>query len=228
MGTTIALTAKDGFTLSAYKAEPPKSVNGGKPMGGVVVIQEIFGLNGHIRDVADRLAAQGYLCIAPALFDRLKPGIELGYTETDLQEGLDHMQKIGNDKPMMDIQAAAEELRKSVAKVGAIGFCWGGQLAWVAAKSVSLDCSVCYYGIAIHATLQPPPKCEVLIHFADYDAFVPHEALGEIRHAYPDMEIYSYPANHGFNCDRRADYNAEAATEAMERTLEFFRENLSA
>lgn len=222
MGTTIKLTAKDGFTLSAYKAEPT-----GKPKGGVVVIQEIFGLNGHIRDVADRLAAQGYLCIAPALFDRIKPGIELGYAEKDLQEGLDFMQKIGNDKPMPDIQAAVDELRKSVAKVGAIGFCWGGQLAWMAAKTVTLDCSVCYYGIAIHATLQPPPRCEVLIHFAEHDAFVPHEAEAQIRKAYPDMAIYGYPANHGFNCDRRADYHEESAKKAMERTLEFFRENLS-
>ncbi len=222
MGTTITLTAKDGFTLSAYKAEPS-----GKPKGGVVVIQEIFGLNGHIRDVADRLAAQGYLCIAPALFDRIKPGIELGYDETALQEGLAHMQKVGNDKPMPDIQAAVDELRKSVSHVGAIGFCWGGQLAWMAAKTVSLDCSVCYYGIAIHATLQPPPRCPVLIHTAEHDAFVPREAEAAIRKAYPDMEIHSYPANHGFNCDRRADYDADSAKKAMDRTLEFFRENLS-
>ena len=222
MGTTIKLKAKDGQEIAAYKAEPA-----GKPKGGIVVIQEIFGLNKHIKDVADRIAKEGYLAIAPALFDRVKPGVDLGYEQTDMQEGFGYMQKVGNEAPMMDIQAAADELKKlGVGKVGAIGFCWGGQLAWMAAKHVTLDASVGYYGVAVHQTLQPPPKCPVLLHFADKDAFVPPEAADQVRKAYPKMEIYSYPANHGFNCDLRSDYHEPSAKTAWQRTMDFFKKTV--
>jgi len=220
MGSTIKLKAKDGKEISAYKADPS-----GTAKGGIVVIQEIFGLNKHIKDVADRIAKEGYTAIAPALFDRIRPGIELGYEQKDLQEGLGYMQQVGNDTPMMDIQAAADELRKG-GKVGAVGFCWGGQLAWMAAKTVTLDCSVGYYGIAIHQTLQPPPKCPVLLHFAEKDAFVPKEAFDQVKKAYPTMEMYSYPANHGFNCDLRGDYHAPSAQQAWERTMAFFKKHV--
>ena len=135
------------------------------------------------------------------------------------------MQEVGNENPMIDIQAAAIALKGS-GKVGAIGFCWGGQLAWLASKNVDLDCSVGYYGVAVHDTLQPPPLCPVLLHFADNDTFVPPEAADKVREEYPKMPIYSYPANHGFNCDRRDDYNKDCATKAMGRTLTFFENHL--
>ncbi len=221
MGEIITLTATDGQDLEGYRADPK-----GDPRGGIVVIQEIFGLNPHIRDVCDRLADQGYLVIAPALFDRIELDIELGYSEEDLKDGLGYMQKVGNETPMLDIQAATDELRKSVSKVGAIGFCWGGQLAWLTAKNVNVDCAVGYYGVAIHQTLDPEPKCPVLLHFAEKDVFVPKDAIDKVRTRYPDMEVYSYPANHGFNCDRREDFHEESAKQAMERTLTFFAQHV--
>jgi len=220
MGQTIELIADDGHKLNAYTADP---VVGAK--GGIVVIQEIFGVNIHIKDVCDRLAEQGYSVIAPALFDRIKPGVDLGYSEDDLGQGFGYMQEVENENPMIDIQAAAIALKGS-GKVGAIGFCWGGQLAWLASKNVDLDCSVGYYGVAVHDTLQPPPLCPVLLHFADNDKFVPPEAADKVREEYPKMPIYSYPANHGFNCDRRDDYNKDCATKAMGRTLTFFEDHL--
>jgi len=220
MGQTIELIAADGHTFDAYRAEPT-----GSAKGGVVVIQEIFGVNLHVRDVCERLGDKGYVAIAPALFDRIKPGIELGYTEEDLSEGFGYMQEVGNETPMKDIQAAADAL-KSEAKVAAIGFCWGGQLAWLTSKNVGVDCSVGYYGVAVHETLEPAPNCPVLLHFADNDVFVPPEAADKVRKTYPDMPIYNYPANHGFNCDHRDDYNEVCAAQAMERTLAFFEEHL--
>ena len=220
MGHVIQLTASDSHRLNAYRVDPS-----GIAKGGVVVIQEIFGVNIHVRDVCDRFASAGYSTIAPALFDRIQPGIELDYTEEDLGQGFRYMQEVGNDNPMQDIQAAADVL-KETGKVGAIGFCWGGQLAWLASKQVDLDCSVAYYGVAVHETLDPAPNCPVILHFADYDAFVPPEAANKVRERYPEMPIYNYAANHGFNCDRRDDYNEACAAQAMERTLEFFGHHL--
>ena len=220
MGETIKLTAGDGHEMDAYRADPA-----GASKGGIVVIQEIFGVNVHVRDVCDRLAGAGYTALAPALFDRVRPGIELGYTEADLGEGFGYMQEVGNETPLADIQAAADALKPG-GKVGAIGFCWGGQLAWLTSKSVDVDCSVGYYGVAVHQTLEPAPNCPVMLHFADNDAFVPKEAADEVRAVYPEMAIYSYQANHGFNCDRRDDYDEASAKQAMTRTLEFFAENI--
>ena len=220
MGQTINLTASDGFTLSAYRADPA-----GTPKGGIVVIQEIFGLNGHVRDVCDRFAAQGYVAIAPALFDRLKPGIELGYDEAGLKEGFGYMQQVGNDTPILDIQAAADELKKT-GKVGAVGFCWGGALAWQTSKRVDVDCAVGYYGVALDKALQPPPKCPVMLHFASLDHFMPKADAEKVAEAYPDLPIYFYEADHGFNCDVRASYDEASAKQAMERTLQFFAENV--
>lgn len=220
MGETIKLTAAGGHELDAYRADPA-----GASKGGIVVIQEIFGVNVHVRDVCDRLAGDGYTTLAPALFDRIRPGIELGYSEADLGEGFGYMQEVGNETPMADIQAAADAL-KPVGKVGAVGFCWGGQLAWLTSKSVDVDCVVGYYGVAVQHTLEPAPNCPVMLHFADHDQFVPKEAADEVRAAYPDMPIYSYDANHGFNCDRRADFDETSAKTAMARTLEFFAEHV--
>jgi len=220
MGENVRLTAADGHDLGAYRTDPAANAK-----GGIVVIQEIFGVNSHVRDVCDHLAEQGYVALAPALFDRIAPGIELGYTEDDLHEGFGYMQEVGNETPMLDIQSAADAL-KSEGKVGAIGFCWGGQLAWLTSKNVDVDCSVGYYGVAVHDTLEPEPKCPMLLHFADNDVFVPPEAAERVRKAYPEMPIYNYPANHGFNCDQRPDFHEPSARQAMERTLAFFAEQL--
>lgn len=220
MGENVRLTAADGHDLGAYRTDPAANAK-----GGIVVIQEIFGVNSHVRDVCDHLAQQGYVALAPALFDRITPGIELGYTEDDLHDGFGYMQEVGNETPMLDIQSAADAL-KSEGKVGAIGFCWGGQLAWLTSKTVDVDCSVGYYGVAVHDTLEPEPKCPMLLHFADNDVFVPPEAAEQVRKAYPEMPIYNYPANHGFNCDQRPDFHEPSARQAMERTLAFFAEQL--
>lgn len=220
MGETVNLTASDGVTLSAYRADPE-----GTPKGGIVVIQEIFGLNGHIRSVADRLAAQGYAVIAPALFDRLKPGVELGYDEASLGEGFGYMQEVGNQTPLLDIAAAAAELKK-VGKVGAVGFCWGGALAWLTGQHVDVDCAVGYYGVAIDKMLEPKPKCPMMLHFASLDHFMPKADAEKVAAAYADMPIYFYEADHGFNCDVRESYHEPSATQAMERTLQFFAENI--
>ena len=220
MGENIQLTAADGQSLSAYRADPV-----GAPKGGIVVVQEIFGVNGHIRDVCDKLAAEGYTAMAPALFDRIRPGIELGYTEEALNEGFGYMQQAGFETTLVDIGAAADVLRQS-GKVGLVGFCWGGQLAWLSSKGSDVDCAAAYYGVAVHQTLDPAPKVPVLLHFADNDSFVPADAADQVRAHYPDLPVHSYAANHGFNCDQRPDYDEESAKLAMARTLAFFAEHV--
>ena len=222
MGQSIDLTAKDGFTFPAYIAEPA-----GQPKGAVVVLQEIFGVNSHIRAVADGYAAAGYLAVAPATFHRVKPGVELGYTEDDMKAGFalkTAVEALPAPGVLQDIQAAVDYAAKA-GKVGIVGYCWGGLLTWRAAAAVSgLAAAVPYYGGGMttpeESALQP--KVPVLAHFGNNDHWIPLPTIDDFRSAHSEVEVHVYECGHGFNCDQRGSYDAEAAKLARERTLAFF------
>lgn len=220
MGKTIRLTAADGHTLDAYKAEPQQE------KGAIVVVQEVFGVNGHIRDVCDRFAAHGYVAMAPALFDRVRPGVELGYDEAGIAEGRELSTAIGWDDPVTDIRAAAEALRPD-RKVGVVGYCWGGSWAWLAACRLNVAAAACYYGRHIVDLMDETPRCPVILHFGADDPTVPAEAVAKIRAGFPEIPIHVYDgAGHGFNCDRRKDFRPEAARMALGLTLALFAQHL--
>jgi carboxymethylenebutenolidase len=222
MGSMIELTASDGHTLGAYKAEPS-----GAPKGGVVVIQEIFGVNSHVRNVADQYAAAGYVAIAPALFDRVEKGLELGYGQEDFGKGRDTRGALGNDGITADVQAAINEAASS-GKVGVVGYCFGGAVAWMAATGCDgVAAASCYYGGGIHASKDATPKCPVQYHFGDKDGGIPLNQVAEIKEAQPDIPCFVYDdAGHGFCCDDRESYNAGACGRARERTLSLFGEHV--
>jgi len=222
MGQNIELKTKDGQTISAYKAEPA-----GKPRGGIVVIQEIWGVNSHIRDVADRYAKEGYLAIAPAIFDRIEPGVKMDqYTQETMQKGFGYMQKVDQDKTLLDISAAVAEASKA-GKVGVVGFCFGGRMAWLAAARVDgIAASVPYYGGGVPQLASEKPKVPVMLHFGEKDAHIPVASVEEFKKVHPTLPVYIYAADHGFNCDQRGSYDAAAAKLAQDRTLEFFRKHV--
>lgn len=222
MGQTITLKAADGHSFPAYVAEPA-----GTPKGGIVVLQEIFGVNSHIRSVADGYAAAGYFVVAPSTFHRVQAGVELGYTEADMGTGFGFKTAVdGLPAPgvMADIQAAIDHAGQA-GKVGIVGYCWGGLLTWRSACSLSgLSAAVPYYGGGM--TAQPDaarkPQVPVLAHFGDQDHWIPLDTVDAFRAAQPGVEVHVYPANHGFNCDQRGSFNEAAARTARERTLAFF------
>jgi carboxymethylenebutenolidase len=212
----IQLAASDGHKFSAYRAEPS-----GKPKGGLIVAMEIFGVNSHIRGVADGYAADGYLAIAPALFDRVQPNYESGYSQAEIERGIGMIQKIDLDDTMKDIAAALKEI-SSAGKVGIVGYCWGGTVAWKAAASAAgLHCAVPYYGGGIPGLVGLEPKCPVMFHWGETDHSIPLDKAKAFAAAHKDQTHHFYPAGHGFNCDQRASYNAESAKLARQRTLEF-------
>ena len=215
------LTAPDHHTLAAYRAEPD-----GPPRGALVVVQEIFGVNGHIRSVADGFARDGYLVIAPAVFDRVQRGVELGYTKEDVARGRELRARCSLDAALIDLGAAAAAAAVA-GKVGIVGYCWGGFLTWMASVYVpGLACAVPYYGGGIldHADLEP--RCPVLAHFGERDAGIPADGVRQLARRHPQHQILLYPADHGFNCDQRASYDAASAQLARERTLAFLREHV--
>jgi carboxymethylenebutenolidase len=223
MGKTLTLTASDGHKLSAYRAEPK-----GKARGGIVVIQEIFGVNDHIRAVTDGYAAEGYVAIAPALFDRLKPGFEVGYTEADIAIGRDMKGKANTDAALRDI-AAARDAIKDAGKLGVVGYCWGGFLTWLAATRLDgFAAASSYYGGGIGTAAAETPRCPVIMHFGDKDQAIPLTEVDKVRAAQEGrpVEIYIYTAGHGFNCDHRGSYHAESAKLARDRTLDFFKKHV--
>jgi carboxymethylenebutenolidase len=221
MGTTLELTAADGQRFSAYRADPS-----GKPRGGLVVVQEIFGVNSHIRSVADVYAADGYLAIAPALFDRTERGVEIGYSQPEIDRGRAIMQKLSMDDALMDVTAALKAVA-SAGKTGIVGYCWGGTVAWVAAAKVDgLACAAPYYGGGILANKDLKPRCPVMLHFGETDHAIPIGEVQAMKSARPELTVHIYPAGHGFNCDQRGSYHAESAKLARERTLAFFRQYL--
>ena len=230
MGQFTTLTAADGFQLSAYVAEPA-----GQPRAAIVVLQEIFGVNSHIRAVADRFAAQGYLAVAPATFDRARPGVELGYTEDDMTAGFGlktAVDALPGAGVLPDIQAAIDHAAQASGgtKVGIIGFCWGGLLTWKAACLLTgLSAAVPYYGggMTLDTEIARHPQCPVLAHFGDQDHWIPMEGIEAFKKAHPEVDVHVYAAHHGFNCDQRASYNEEAASLARERTLAFLADKLA-
>jgi len=227
MGSFIELKAADGTAIPAYVAQPA-----GTPRGGVVVVQEIFGVNAHIRSVADGYAAEGYLAVAPSTFHRVKPGVELGYEQEDMNAGF-ALKTAAEALPapgvLQDLQAAVDHAQQA-GKVGMVGYCWGGLLTWRAAAEVhGLSAAVPYYGggSTTPDEIQRKPKVPVLAHFGDQDHWIPLDSVEAFRKAHPEVEVHVYHANHGFNCDQRGSYNAEAAKLARSRTLEFFARHLA-
>ncbi len=222
MGSMLELKAADGHKLAAYRAEPS-----GKARGAVVVIQEIFGVNKHIRGVADGYAADGYLVIAPSMFDRVQRGYDTGYSPPEIEAGRALMQKMDWKQTMQDT-AAALEAAKAGGKVGIVGYCWGGTVTWVAAARLSgLACAAPYYGGGMPGFIGEKPKCPTLCHFGEQDQSPTLGQAKEIAKAHPEITAHFYPgAGHGFNCDMRGSYNAEASKLARQRTLEFFRKHL--
>jgi carboxymethylenebutenolidase len=206
--------------IDAFVHEPE-----GEPLGGIVVIQEIFGVNAHIRDLVERLADAGYLAVAPAVFDHIHPGIELGYDQQGFDEGRKCIQQVGLDVSLDDVAAAASTIAHA-GKVGTVGFCWGGTVAMLAAQRLGLP-SVSFYGARNVPFLDQPFKAPVQFHFGELDKGIPPDMVAAHRSALPDMEIFTYPeAGHGFNCDRRDAYHAPSAALAWQRTLTFFRQQL--
>jgi carboxymethylenebutenolidase len=216
MGEFTRLMARDGHEFDAWLCAPPP----GAPRGALVILQEIFGVNSHIRAVADGFAAEGYVTIAPSLFDRAKRGVSLGYTAEDVQLGRGYMLQLDNRQVMLDIAACIAVVRHA-GPVAAVGYCWGGTLAYLAACELRLAAAVAYYGTRIAENLQRHPQVPVLYHFGELDKSIPPESIERIRAADPGGEFHVYPADHGFNCDQRAAFDAPAAKLARERTLQF-------
>ena len=217
----IELTAADGHKLAAYRAEPA-----GKPRGGIVVIQEIFGVNSHVKSVADGYAADGYLAIAPAMFDRVQRGFDVGYTPEDIAKGRELRPKISVDWAMKDAEAAVKAAA-GAGKVGIVGYCWGGFVAWMASARIpGLACAVPYYGGGILDNADIEPKVPVMGHFGEKDSMIPVDGVKKLAEKHKKHQIFIYAADHGFNCDQRGSYNAAAAKQARERTLAFFRQHV--
>jgi carboxymethylenebutenolidase len=227
MGQFTDLQAADGFSFPAYVAQPD-----GPAKGGVVVVPEIFGVNSHIRSVADGYAAQGYLAVSPSTFHRVKPGVELGYSDADMGEGFalkTAVEALPAPGVMQDIQAAIQHASQA-GKVGIVGYCWGGLLTWRAACTLDgLSAAVPYYGGGMTTPDEAGrrPRVPVLAHFGEKDHWIPVETVEAFKKAHPEVEVHVYQADHGFNCDQRGSYNADAAKLARERTLAFFAKHLA-
>ena len=218
MGRWIELTAADGATVSAWRAEPK-----GAPRGGLVVVQEIFGVNSHIRGVCEGYAAEGYLAIAPALFDRIEPRVDLGYLPDDVARGRELKAQASLDSALADVEAARAAVA-SAGKVGVVGYCWGGYVAWMSASRLAgFACAVPYYGGGMLEAAAERPRCPVLAHFGEMDPMIPVDGVRRFAAAHPESQVLIYPANHGFNCDQRASFDAPSAKLARERTLAFLR-----
>ena len=223
MSEHVALKAEDGHQLDAYVAKPE-----GEPIAGLVVIQEVFGVNAHIRSVTDGWAKDGFLAVAPALFDRIERGVDLKYEGEDLQKAMEIRKKLNTDQMLKDTAAAIDYARKQTGKkTGIIGYCLGGSIAWLAACRLKVDAAVGYYGGYIPQYAAEQPKCPVMLHFGKKDAHIPAEAVEKIRQAHPHVPIFLYDAGHGFNCDMRASYDAPSALLARERSMPFLNKNLS-
>jgi carboxymethylenebutenolidase len=221
LGKHLTLTATDGHSLGAYRADPS-----GASKGAMVVVQEIFGVNHHIRNVCDRMAAEGYVAIAPALFDRIERDFQSGYSADEVAHARTFIGKIDWSKMLLDIQASIDEV-KSVGPVGVIGFCMGGTVAFLAATRLDgLSASAAFYGGGIVKFADEKPKCPVQMHFGEQDTGIPMSDVEIIKQKRPDTEIYTYPAGHGFCCDERASYNEESAKLAWQRTYEFLAKHM--
>ena len=216
------LRAADGHTFGLYENVP-----GDEPRGGVVVIQEIFGVNAHIREVVDSYAAEGYAALAPALFDRVERGVELGYDQAGMSRGRElAFAGLSRDDALRDLEACVEEAGK-YGRVGVVGYCYGGLMTWLSACHVEgIACASAYYGGGIANELGQTPHCPMVMHFGELDAHIPLSDVNRIREALPNTPVHVYPADHGFNCDHRDSYHASSADTARRRTLRLFREHV--
>lgn len=221
MGQWMTLTASDGFRLAAYRSDPI-----GNPRGGLVIVQEIFGVNGHIRAVCDSYAAEGYAAVAPALFDRYQRNFDIGYSAEDIARGRELKARSDIDAALRDVAAARDEAA-SAGRVGIIGYCWGGLVTWMSsARLPGFACAVPYYGGGMPDAAGEQPKCPVMAHFGKRDAAIPLEGVEKLAAAHPEVQVFLYDAEHGFNCDQRKSYDPASAALARERTLEFLRANV--
>ena len=221
MGQMIELVAADGFRLAGYRADPA-----GTPRGGLVVVQEIFGVNGHIRSVCDGYAADGYRAIAPALFDRYQRGVDIGYTPEEIARGRELKALATADAALRDVAAARDALA-GTGRIGVVGYCWGGYIAWLAAARLTgFAGAVPYYGGGMLDAVDERPRCPVLAHFGERDTMIPVAGVRKFAAAHPEAQVFVYPADHGFNCDQRGSYDAAAARLARERSLAFLREHV--
>lgn len=222
MGEKRTIQATDGTKIDAWQATPS-----GTPKAGIVVIQEIFGVNNHIRNVTDRFAADGYLALAPAVFDRRKKDVDLGYSPDGIAQGREIALSLKVDEFMADVAGAIKDLRRQgCKKIGIVGFCFGGTVAWRAAASSDVDAAVGYYGGGIYAARDLKPKVPTALHFGDRDAHIPMDQVKAVADQHPEVEVHVYAADHGFHCDERGSYDAAAAKQAYARTLEFFAKHL--
>jgi carboxymethylenebutenolidase len=223
MSEYITLVAADGHELDAYVARPE-----GEPIAGLVVVQEIFGVNRHIRTVADAYAKEGFLAVAPALFDRIERGVELTYEGADMLRARGFIPKLDIEKSLADVTAAIDYASSATGKkVGVIGYCYGGTIAWLGATRLHVAAAVGYYGGRISNYANEPLSSPAMLHFGKLDAHIPPEEVAKIQAAHPEVAIYWYDAGHGFNCDARGSYNKEAAAEARARSLIFLKKHLA-
>lgn len=218
MGRRIELQASDGHRLAGYRADPD-----GEARGGIVVLQEIFGVNAHIRSICDRLAAKGYAAVAPALFDRIERDFESGYGDDEVTAARAFIPKVDWNAMLLDVEAASAVM-KGGRPISVVGFCLGGSLAYLAAtRQKGLTASVCFYGGRIAAHADEAPLCPTQMHFGEEDQGIPMSDVEIIREKRGDCEIHTYPAGHGFNCDARKSFHPESANLAWERTLAFLK-----
>jgi carboxymethylenebutenolidase len=218
---TETLMARDGHKFSTYLAKPA-----GKARGAVVIVQEIFGLAPWIERTVDSYAADGYLCVAPALFDRVRRNLVLGYSPPEMEQGMGYRKQIDTAKAVLDIGAAAAMARHA-GKVAVIGYCWGGMLTWAAASELPLGAAVCYYGAGIPKLLPKVAACPTMLHSGEHDKSIPLSDVELVRAAYPQCIYHLYDAGHAFaNEDRPDHYNAEAAALARSRTNAFLAQHI--
>ena len=219
MGKNITLKASDGHEFSAYRADPT-----GTPKGCMIVIQEIFGVNDHIRSVADRVAANGYVAVAPCMQDRAQRGFECGYTPPDIEKGRELRGKVKNEDSIKDLRATFDYLKaQNAGKIGVVGYCWGGSLAWLAATEIDgLVAAVSYYGGEVAASADRKPKCPVMFHFGEKDMSIPMDKVEIVKQKQPNAPLFVYKeAGHGFACDARGSFHKESHELALNRTREF-------
>jgi len=229
MGTIVQLTAADGTQFPAYVATPASPAK-----AAVVVIQEIFGVNVHIREVADGYAKEGYLAISPAMFHRAQANVELGYAEADMGAGMalkTAIESLPSPGAMQDIQASIDHVHAACGgKVGVVGYCWGGLLTWRSACLLNgLSAAAPYYGggMTTEAESARQSKVPVMAHFAEEDKWISMESVRAFQSAHPSAQVFTYAAHHGFNCNHRGAWHAESAALAKQRTLDFFKQHLS-
>lgn len=217
-GQAVQLKAADSHALDAWRVAPA-----GKPRGAVVVIQEVFGVNRHIRAVAAEYAAEGYLAIAPALFDRVRPQADVPYAE--VAQGIALMQQLSTQQTLLDLRAAVDAVADA-GKVGVVGYCWGGTMAYLAACHLPIAAAISYYGGGLTGYLERTPKCPVMFHFGEQDAHIPLTDVERVKKAYPLGHYYLYPAGHGFNCTERSSYDKASAALALQRSLDFLQRHV--